>query len=67
MNDPIINSYGLAINSQDFVVEGKIYGIKNGLIFKTHSSKYVLIYLSPVFVLLLLLVLQGWTESNFTW
>ena len=32
-----------------------------------HQRKYLTIYASPLFILLLLLVLQAWTVSNFTW
>jgi hypothetical protein len=41
--------------------------MQNYLILKAHSNKYLLLYLSPLLVLLIVLALQTWTTSNFTW
>lgn len=52
---------------QGVALESNSLPTQNFIVFKTHRNKYLLIYLSPLLVLLLLLVLQRWTEQNFTW
>jgi hypothetical protein len=48
-------------------MEGTFSFIQNYLVFRTHKSKYLLIYLSPIMVMLIVMILQHWTVQNFTW
>lgn len=40
---------------------------KNAQIINHHRNKYFFIYFSPFFIMLLINVLQAWTDANFTW
>ena len=37
------------------------------LIIRDNLAKYLLIYFSPILILLLILLLQAWANSNFIW
>jgi len=60
-SDELVDHY------QDSTLEGKSSSMQNYLVFRTNKSKYMLIYLSPIIVMLIVMILQHLTVNNFTW